>query len=139
VLTAVREQRCPVTTTDIRAVATADQDRLVSLSYEVANVTNATPRPAEPVLFVDRLASDVGADDEERRTARQLTVAAQDETLHIGCKPIGVAAGAIAVAAESWINLTELAEAAAISRRTVRTRRQEIREAGLPEQRGEQS
>jgi transcription initiation factor TFIIB len=115
----------PRTFDEIAAVSKVARDR-VRNAYTVMNRELGLPvPPADPRQYLSQIASAVDADSRTERKARRVLEAAADCQVTNGKNPLGVAAGALYLAAQrtgSLLNQTEVADAADVSPPTVRAR-----------------
>ena len=115
----------PRTFDEIAAVSKVARDR-VRNGYTVLNRELELPvPPAVPRQYLSQIASAVNADAETERTARRILETADEARVTSEKNPIGVAAGALYLAAQkrgSLLTQTEVADAADVSPPTVRAR-----------------
>jgi transcription initiation factor TFIIB len=119
----------PRTFEEIARVSKLD-DGKVRLGYTVLNREFELPvPPAGPKQYLPQIASETDVSNETECQARRLLEDALGEVLRNGCNPAGAAAGALYVAGQdTGENLTqaEIADAADVSKVTVRERYREI-------------
>jgi len=128
---ACREDGRIETIDDVAAVARVETVAITN-AYNVLNrELGLAARPRNPSGFVPRLCSDLGLDLCVERRARALARRATAEGVGIGCQPVGVAAGCLAIVVEDdgiAVTQSELARAAGVSIETIRARRDQLRE-----------
>ena len=119
----------PRTQRDISVVAQVDGER-VTHAYNVLNRELSLPSvPVPPAAYVSQIASTVGLSEGTRRGGEYIAERAHKEGLSNGKHPVGVAAGALYLAAQERVEaITQqaLAQAAGVSALTVRTRWEEL-------------
>ena len=124
----------PRTFDEIAAVSKVARDRIRN-GYMVLNRELELPvPPAAPRQYLSQIASAVNADAKTERTARRILEMADDARVTSGKNPLGVAAGALYLAAQergSLLTQTEVAEAADVSPPTVRARYRTLEGLGV--------
>jgi transcription initiation factor TFIIB len=105
----------------------------VDAAYTALNRELALPsRPLPPAAYVPTLASAVGLSDGTQRFGTSIAEVAHEQGLSNGKHPVGVAAGALYLAAQERVEgVTQqaLAEAADVTALTVRARWRELETA----------
>ncbi|GAB7121031.1 transcription initiation factor IIB [Natrinema sp. JCM 9743] len=116
---------------EVTACARCDQQRLTS-AYNAMNVE--LELPTQPITATDRiprLATELEVPDHVRRRALELAQQAREHGLTIGCRPSGVAAGCLYLAAQRvglCLSQQRIADIAGTSPNTLRNRRDEVLE-----------
>ncbi|WP_226043290.1 transcription initiation factor IIB family protein [Natrinema sp. DC36] len=114
---------------EIAACARCDQGRLTN-AYDAMNVE--LQLPTQPISAADRLpklTTELEVPDQVRRRARELAQKANEAGITIGCRPSGVAAGCLYLAAEqAGLDLSQrrITDVAGTSPNTLRSRRDEL-------------
>jgi transcription initiation factor TFIIB len=121
----------PRTLTEIVEYSKGDESMVRGI-YGVLNTELDLPaRPPQPSGFIAQITSSLAIPRHVESRALHLSKRVSDAGLVVGCNPIGVAAGCLAVAAaEHGVSVlqTDLADAASVSTRTVRVQRNRIRD-----------
>lgn len=134
ILALARVHQLPTTREDIARVARVDADRIAT-HYDVVNRELGLPTPPpDPATHVPSLVDGIEAGEAVRREAARLidVAKASDEPIVQGCRPMGVAAGAVYVAADrvaTHRSQKRIADVADVSPVTLRGRYKEIEEA----------
>jgi len=130
VYAACREDGRIETIEDVAAVARVEKVAITN-AYNVMNrELSLAVRPRNPAAFVPRLCTDLKLGLGIERRARALARSATAEGVGIGCQPVGVAAGCLAIVIEDegvGVTQSELARAAGVSIETIRARRDQLR------------
>jgi len=131
VYAACREDGRIETIEDVAAVARVETVAITN-AYNVMNrELGLAVRPRNPAAFVPRLCSELGLELCVERRARALAKRATAEGVGIGCQPVGVAAGCLAIVIEDdgiAVTQSDLAGVAGVSIETIRARRDQLRE-----------
>ena len=131
VYAACREDGRIETIDDALGVARVDKVAITN-AYNVLNrELGLAVRPRNPAAFVPRLCSELGLDRRVERAACALARRVTSEGVGVGCQPVGVAAGCLAVVIEEdgpAVTQSKLAKSAGVSIETIRARRDQIRE-----------
>ncbi|QCS44657.1 transcription initiation factor IIB family protein [Natrinema versiforme] len=116
---------------EVTACARCDQQRLTT-AYNAMNVE--LELPTQPIAATDRiprLATELEVPDHVRRRALKLAQQARERGLTIGCRPSGVAAGCLYLAAQRvglCLSQQRIAGIAGTSPNTLRSRRDDLLE-----------
>ena len=129
---AVRQAGTPRSLDEITTVSRVDKDEIARTYRYVVRELNLEIKPADPVSYVPRFASELGLSDEAERRARSLLETAKGEGIHSGKSPVGLAAAAVYAAAlltNEKVTQNEVSQVANISEVTIRNRYHELLEA----------
>jgi transcription initiation factor TFIIB len=130
VYAACREDGRVETIADVAEVSRVSRPAIKN-AYNVMNrELGLAVQPRAPAAFVPRLCSDLGLDRHVGRETCELAGRATAAGIGIGCQPVGVAAGCLAVVIEDGgigVTQSELAGVADVSIATVRARRDQLR------------
>ena len=111
---------------EIASLTDYDESQIVTLGFRVARETE-TPMPViTPGEHVPRVISELDAGDDVRKRAIDLSIRAVDAGIANGRNPSGVAGACVRVASDGRIKQTSAAEAAGVSRKTIRDREREL-------------
>ncbi|WP_226483198.1 transcription initiation factor IIB [Natrinema amylolyticum] len=117
--------------TEVASSARCDQERLTT-AYDAMNVELELPaQPTSAADRIPRLATDLEVPDQVRRRALALAQKARETGITISCRPSGVAAGCLYLAAERaefCLSQRQIADIAGTSPNTLRNRRDELLE-----------
>jgi len=126
---ACRLNEHPRTFEEIATVSKLDEGK-VRLGYKVLNRELGLPvPPAGPKQYLPQIASETDVGQGTERRARTLLENAAGETVSNGCNPVGTAAGALYIAGQEtgeYLTQAEIADAADVSKVTIRARYREI-------------
>ncbi|MCU4726400.1 transcription initiation factor IIB [Halapricum hydrolyticum] len=129
VYAACREHERTETIADVATVACATESGIKN-AYGVLNREfGLAVMPRDPAAFVPRLVSDLSLSRAVERSARELAHEATVQGIAIGCQPLGVAAGCLAIVLadrEIAVRQVDLANSAGVSTATVRARRDQL-------------
>jgi transcription initiation factor TFIIB len=129
---AARQAGTPRSLDEITTVSRVDKDEIARTYRYVVRELNLEIKPADPVSYVPRFASELGLSDEAERRARGLLETAKNEGIHSGKSPVGLAAAAVYAAAlltNEKVTQNEVSQVANISEVTIRNRYHELLEA----------
>ncbi|PSQ38086.1 transcription initiation factor IIB 2 [Halobacteriales archaeon SW_5_70_135] len=129
---AARQAGTPRSLDEITTVSRVDKDEIARTYRYVVRELNLEIKPADPVSYVPRFASELGLSDEAERRARSLLETAKGEGIHSGKSPVGLAAAAVYAAAlltNEKVTQNEVSQVANISEVTIRNRYHELLEA----------
>jgi transcription initiation factor TFIIB len=129
---AARQAGTPRSLDEITTVSRVDKDEIARTYRYVVRELNLEIKPADPVSYVPRFASELGLSDEAERRARSLLETAKSEGIHSGKSPVGLAAAAVYAAAlltNEKVTQNEVSQVANISEVTIRNRYHELLEA----------
>ncbi|OAQ51362.1 hypothetical protein HTG_17650 [Natrinema mahii] len=114
---------------EVTASARCDQNRLTN-AYTVMNVELELPtQPVKATDWIPRLAAKLEVPDHVRRRALELAQQARERGVTIGCRPSGVAAGCLYLAAQRvglCLSQQRIADIAGTSPTTLRSRRDDL-------------
>ncbi|GAB3419665.1 transcription initiation factor IIB [Haloparvum alkalitolerans] len=129
---AARMEQVPRSIDEIAAVSRVDAEEFKRAYRYINRELKLEIKPADPVQYVPRFASDLDVPDETERLARELLEDAKKQNVHSGKSPVGLAAAAL-YAAGMLTNLdvtqAEVSEVTDMSEVTIRNRYQELLEA----------
>jgi transcription initiation factor TFIIB len=129
---AARQAGTPRSLDEITAVSRVEKDEIARTYRYVVRELNLEIKPADPVSYVPRFASDLDLSDESERRARTLLETAKQKGIHSGKSPVGLAAAAVYAAAlltNEKVTQNEVSDVANISEVTIRNRYHELLEA----------
>ena len=129
---AARQAGTPRSLDEITTVSRVDKDEIARTYRYVVRELNLEIKPADPVSYVPRFASELELSDEAERRARGLLETAKSEGIHSGKSPVGLAAAAVYAAAlltNEKVTQNEVSQVANISEVTIRNRYHELLEA----------
>ncbi len=128
---AARQAGTPRSLDEISAVSRVEKDEVARTYRYVVRQLGLEVKPADPVSYVPRFASELDLSDETERIARRLLETAKEEGIHSGKSPVGLAAAAVYAAAlltNEKVTQTEVGDVASISEVTIRNRYHELLE-----------
>ncbi|WIV66589.1 transcription initiation factor IIB [Natrialbaceae archaeon AArc-T1-2] len=129
---AARQAGTPRSLDEIAAVSRVGKDEIARTYRYVIRELGLEVKPADPVSYVPRFASELDLPDETERRARALLETAKERGVHSGKSPVGLAAAAVYAAAlltNEKVTQNEVSEVANISEVTIRNRYHELLEA----------
>ncbi|MHC3438379.1 transcription initiation factor IIB [Natrialbaceae archaeon A-gly3] len=129
---AARQAGTPRSLDEIASVSRVEKDEIARTYRYVVRELGLEVKPADPVSYVPRFASDLELSDETERRARQLLETAKEAGVHSGKSPVGLAAASVYAAAlltNEKVTQNEVSEVASISEVTIRNRYHELLEA----------
>jgi transcription initiation factor TFIIB len=129
---AARQAGTPRSLDEITTVSRVEKDEIARTYRYVVRELNLEIKPADPVSYVPRFASELELSDEAERRARGLLETAKREGIHSGKSPVGLAAAAVYAAAlltNEKVTQNEVSSVANISEVTIRNRYHELLEA----------
>jgi transcription initiation factor TFIIB len=129
---AARQAGTPRSLDELALVSRVEKMELTRTYRYVVRELNLEIKPADPVQYVPRFASDLGLSDEGERRARMLLENARSAGLHSGKSPVGLAAAAVYAAAlltNEKVTQSEVSDVANVSEVTIRNRYKELLEA----------
>ncbi|MFB6300518.1 MAG: transcription initiation factor IIB family protein, partial [Halobacteriales archaeon] len=129
---AARQVGTPRSLDEIARVSRVEKMELTRTYRYIVRQLNLEVKPADPVSYVPRFASELGLSDEAERRARELLESAKEQGAHSGKSPVGLAAAAIYAAAlltNEKVTQSEVSEVTDVSEVTIRNRYKELLEA----------
>ncbi|ELY86541.1 transcription factor TFIIB cyclin-like protein [Natrialba hulunbeirensis JCM 10989] len=127
-----RQAGTPRSLDEIEGVSRVEKDEIARTYRYVIRELGLEVKPADPVSYVPRFASDLDLSDETERRARQLLETAKESGIHSGKSPVGLAAAAVyagALLTNEKVTQNDVSEVASISEVTIRNRYHELLEA----------
>jgi len=132
VYAAARQANVPRSLDEIADVSRVSKDEVARTYRYVSRELSLGIEPADPGQYVPRFASSLDLSEEAELRARQLLTTAQEQGVHSGKSPVGLAAAAIYAAAlltNEKTTQAKVSEVADISEVTIRNRYHELLEA----------
>ncbi len=132
VYAAARQAGVPRSLDEIADVSRVSKDEVARTYRYVSRELSLGIEPADPGQYVPRFASALELSEEAELRARQLLTTAQEQGVHSGKSPVGLAAAAIYAAAlltNEKTTQAKVSEVADISEVTIRNRYHELLEA----------
>ncbi|MDY6819763.1 MAG: transcription initiation factor IIB [Halobacteriales archaeon] len=129
---AARQVGTPRSLDEIARVSRVEKMELTRTYRYIVRQLNLEVKPADPVSYVPRFASELGLSDEAERRARELLESAKEQGAHSGKSPVGLAAAAIYAAAlltNEKVTQSEVSDVTDVSEVTIRNRYKELLEA----------
>ncbi|MFC7204072.1 transcription initiation factor IIB family protein [Haloferax namakaokahaiae] len=117
---------------EITNVSRVEKDEIARTYRYVVRELKLEIKPADPVQYVPRFASELDLSEESERRARQLLENAKKQSIHSGKSPVGLAAAAVYAAGlltNEKVTQNEVSDVANISEVTIRNRYHELLEA----------
>lgn len=123
-----RKRGIPRSLDEFEAIARVDRTEIARTYRCIMAEQDLEMQPVDPKQFVPRFCSDLDADAEIQRQAIDILGKADDEGLHSGKSPTGLAGAAIYIASmlcEDRLTQSEIADVAQVTEVTIRNRYQE--------------
>ena len=127
-----RQAGTPRSLDEIAAVSRVDKMELTRTYRYVVRQLGLEVKPADPISYLPRFASELDLSEEAERRARELLQSAKGEGVHSGKSPVGLAAAAIYAAAlltNEKVTQSQVSEVTDVSEVTIRNRYKELLEA----------
>ena len=129
---AARMEQVPRSIDEIAAVTRVDAEEFKRAYRYINRELKLEIKPADPLEYLPRFASELDVPDETERRSRDLLEQGKKQNVHSGKSPVGLAAAAIYAAAQlTNVDLTqsEVSDATDMSEVTIRNRYQELLQA----------
>ena len=129
---AARQANTPRSIDEMITVSRVGEMEMTRTYRYIVRELNLEIKPADPVSYVPRFASDLDLSDETERRARELLDSARETGLLSGKSPVGLAAAAVYAASlltNEKVTQSAVSEVASISEVTIRNRYKELLEA----------
>ena len=129
---AARQANTPRSIDEMITVSRVGEMEMTRTYRYIVRELNLEIKPADPVSYVPRFASDLNLSDETERRARELLDSARETGLLSGKSPVGLAAAAVYAASlltNEKVTQSAVSEVASISEVTIRNRYKELLEA----------
>jgi len=127
-----RQAGTPRSLDEIAAVSRVDKMELTRTYRYIVRQLGLEVKPADPVSYLPRFASELDLSEEAERRARELLQSAKGQGVHSGKSPVGLAAAAIYAAAlltNEKVTQSQVSEVTDVSEVTIRNRYKELLEA----------
>ncbi|SFR46777.1 transcription initiation factor IIB [Halogeometricum limi] len=129
---AARMAQVPRSLDEVARVSRVSEDEFQRAYRYIVRELSLEIKPADPIEYLPRFASEIDVPKETERTARELLENAKQNNVHSGKSPVGLAAAALYAAAQltnESVTQHEISEVTDISEVTIRNRYQELLEA----------
>ncbi|WP_160133047.1 transcription initiation factor IIB [Halococcus salsus] len=125
----IRQMGLPRSVEEVGAVSRVDEMEFKRAYRYINQELDLQIAPPKPQQYLSRFASDLDVDEETERRARELLTTAEEQAIHSGKSPVGLAGAALYAAGiltNRKLTQDEVSEVAEVSNVTIRNRYHEL-------------